>query len=487
MSVALYMEMGNQVARQGDFENAAMFYCKAIELNPRNAKAYNNLGLMLRNTGQYYEAEACFRKAIELSPEDAYAFSNLGLVLSDLGYMDKAEECLRRALEIDDRVPEICNDLGIVLEEKNQLAEAEQFFRKAIDLKSDYAEAFYNLGTLLRTVKKLDLAEKYLKQALVVRPGYLEAELSLALLYLISGRLEKGWEPYERARRKKYGFQEMPIRYWQGENLSGRSILLFWEYGFGDTIQFIRYVEMVSVEARETVLWVQKPLERLIKSAYPQMIVYSGKNVPPGKFDFACSLLSLPLIFGTGNKTVPQPKAYCLSGHEAVVKWQQALYRIDGGKSYRVGIVWAGHPKHDNDKKRSIPFEDFADLFWGLPVTWVSLQVGDRAQDIVDKKLPVVDFSDGLSDYLETAALISALDLVITVDTSVAHLAGTMGKDTWVLLSFDPDWRWQLEREDTPWYTSINLFRQQHLGDWREVIARVKAVLYEKIRSNNFA
>lgn len=477
--MSIYMQMGNALAEQGDFENAAVAYCKAIRQNPEYAKAYNNLGLVLRNTGKLYEAEACFRKAIALSPEDAYAFTNLGLVLSDLGFMDKAEECLLRALEIDDGVPEVYNNLGIVLEEKNELSQAEQYFRKAIALKADYAEAFYNLGTLLRTAKKLELAEKYLHKALAVKPGYLEAELSLALLYLLTGRLEKGWAPYEKTRRKKYGFQEMPYRYWQGEELADSSILLYWEYGFGDTIQFVRYTDMVLATAREVVLWVQKPLERLMKSAYPTLPVYSGKSIPKDKFDFACSLLSLPLLFSTGNETVPLPKGYGLKGHESTIKWQQALYKVDGDKRRRVGVVWAGHPKHDNDKKRSIPFAVFAELFSDLSVTWVSLQVGDRAKDLADTNCQVVDFSRDLVDYLETAALISALDLVITVDTSVAHLSGTMGKKTWVLLSFDPDWRWQLAREDTPWYQNTRLFRQQTLGDWQEVIVRVKAALQE--------
>ncbi|MCE5284238.1 MAG: tetratricopeptide repeat protein [Pelosinus sp.] len=481
MSAVIYMEMGNEMAKQGDFDSAALAYCKAIQLNPEYAKAYNNLGLVLRNTGQLYEAEACFRRAIELTPEDAYAFTNLGLVLSDLGFLDKAEECLLQAIEIDDTLPEIYNDLGIVLEEKNQLAEAEQSFRKAIALKLDYGEALYNLGTLLRTAKKLDLAEKYLEQALVIRPGYLEAELSLALLYLLTGRLERGWPSYERTRRKKYGYQAMPIPYWQGEDLSGAAILLFWEYGFGDTIQFVRYVEKVLALTKNIVLWVQKPLEALIKNTYPELTVYSGKSIPPGSFDFACSLLSLPLIFNTTNETVPLPRRYSLAGHESIAKWQQALNKIDAGRRYRVGIVWAGHPKHDNDKKRSIPFAVFADLFAALPVTWVSLQVGDRAQDILNINYPIMDVSNELVDYLETAALISALDLVITVDTSVAHLAGTMGKETWVMLSYDPDWRWQLVREDTPWYKNIKLFRQQSMGDWGEVVASVNAALQEKI------
>lgn len=467
----------------GDFENALMAFCTAITLDPNYSPAYNNLGLVLKSMNRMYEAEACFCRAIELRPNDPHAYNNLGLVLKDLGNLQKAEECFQRAIELKPNYPELYNNLGTVLEETCNLVEAEKAYSRAIELNCNYPEAHYNLGTFLRVIKCLDQAENHLCRALELRPDYWEAECSLAILYLLRGNFAKGWEKYEKGRRKRDEYRQLESQLWQGEDLTGCSILLYWENGFGDTIQFARYVHKVEKLASKTSLWVQKPLERLLATLHPDLTVYPEDCLPQERYDYVCSLLSLPVIFDTCNETIPQTTPYRPASRAVSVTWSEALTKIDNGNIYRVGVVWAGHPKHLNDSKRSIPFDVFSNLFGVLPISWVSLQVGLRAEDLRGTSYQVIDFSKELVDFMESAELIKNLDLVITVDSAVAHLAGTMGKKTWVLLPFDPDWRWQLDREDSPWYPTIRLFRQQTIGDWQEVVERVKNALQDELTS----
>nr|WP_094605958.1 tetratricopeptide repeat protein [Sporomusa silvacetica] len=477
----MYLDLGIRLTLRGDLENAVTAFGTAIKLNPKYAPAYNNLGLVLKKTKRLHEAEACFCRAIELKPNDTHAYNNLGLVLMDLGDLQKAEECFRRAIKLDPNQSAIYSNLGTVLEEINQFAEAEIAYRRAVELNPNYPEAHYNLGTFLRVNKQLDEAESCLRRAVELRSDYWEADLSLANLYLLQGIFSVGWGKFERLRQKRYEDTYFKIPSWHGENLTGRSILLYWEYGFGDTIQFVRYAQAVEKLAAKTDLWIQKPLGRLITAAYPNLTIYTGKCPQQEQYDYVCSLLSLPVIFNTCNETIPQAVPYRPASQTASLTWHNALGEIDKGNAYRVGVVWAGHPKHLNNSRRSIPFTIFNNLFSVSKVSWVSLQVGHRAEDLIGTSYNVIDFSRELVDFMETAGLIETLDLVITVDTSVAHMAGTMGKKTWVLLPFDPDWRWQLEREDSPWYPSMRLFRQRKSGDWQEVIERVKLALLDEL------
>ena len=481
MTPKMYLDLGIKLIRKGDLENAITAFCTAIKLDPNYSPAYNNLGLVFKNTNRPHEAEACFCRAIELNPNDPYAYNNVGLVLMDFGNLQKAEECFHRAIELNPNYPAIYNNLGTVLEETYHLAEAEAAYCRAIELNPDYPEAHYNLGTLLRVTKHLEEAEEHLCRAVELRSNYSEAEFSLANLYLLRGEFENGWEFYEKSRPKRYGYRQLKIPRWHGEDLTGCSILLCWEYGFGDTIQFVRYAQKVEKLASKTSLWVQKPLERLLTDTHPNLAVYAGECPPQEKYDYVCSLLSLPVIFNTCNETIPQPILQIPASRTASVTWREALGKIDNGNVYRAGVVWAGHPKHLNDKKRSIPFAIFRNLFDVSRVTWVSLQVGLRAEDLIRTPYNVIDFSRDLVDFMETAELIEALDLVITVDSAVAHLAGTVGKKTWLLLPFDSDWRWQLDREDSPWYPTVRIFRQRKFGDWQEVVERVKIALQDEL------
>lgn len=477
MTASQCLHYGIQLTMRGELQQAVVAFCRAIQIDPNYSRAYNNLGLVLQRMNKLEEAEIFLRRAIDLAPQDSYSYNNLGLVFFDSHRLADAEVCLRQAIKLNPRCPEVYNNLGLILEDAAHFDEAENLYRHAIQLNSKYVEAYYNLGNFYKTVKRLAEAESCLKQALELQPDYSDAAFSLATLYLLQGKYEQGWRSYDALRVKKNKNRTAGICRWQGEKLTGLRILLFYEQGFGDTIQYVRYAEKIAQLASEIVLWVQSPLQSLLASSYPTLTVYSGESIPPGCYDFACPLPSLPMILNTLATSIPQNVPYMKPDCGLVTKWKCRLNGIDGGLLKRIGIVWAGNPQHHNDRNRSIPISVISSLFAVKTVNWISLQVGSHAADLETTDHDVRDFSSDLVDFSQTASLIANLDLVITVDSAVAHLSGAMGKKTWLLLPFAPDWRWQLEREDSLWYPTLRLFRQRRVGDWREVIENVKFVL----------
>ncbi|WP_371371882.1 tetratricopeptide repeat protein [Sporomusa aerivorans] len=477
MTAKMYLDLGIKLVKKGDIENATTAFCTAIKLDQSYAPAYNNLGLIFKNTERLGEAEACFCRAIELDSKNWHAYNNLGLVFLDVGDLQQAEACFRKATELYVNSPAIYNNLGIALEEQYQLFEAEKAYERAVQLKPDFPEAHHNLGRILRMTRRFAEAEQHFFRAVELRPGYSEAKYSLAIFYLLCGEFGRGWREYEQSRLTSYRYRQLDIPHWRGEDLTGKHILLCWEHGFGDTIQFARYAQMVEQLASKTSLWVQKPLERLLSTLFPSITVLAGECPLQARYDYVCSLLSLPAIFNTCSETIPQPVPYAPVKCAASAFHRETSEKMNGN---RVGVVWAGNPKHANDAQRSIPFTVFQNLFRVPGVSWVSLQVGPRAEDLMAASCNISDSSSELADFLDTAELLEDINLVITVDTAVAHVAGSMGKETWVLLPYDPDWRWQLDREDSPWYPAVRLFRQRKPGEWQEVIERVRMALQQK-------
>ncbi|WP_094605960.1 Photosystem I assembly protein Ycf3 [Sporomusa silvacetica DSM 10669] len=501
-------------------DRAQACLCRAIELRPDYSEAYNNLGVVQTRRKLTNKAANSFRRAAELDKDNPYIFNNLGVALYDLNRQDEAQTYFCQAIELKPDYSEAYYNLGRVLKKMNDLDGAVKYFRQAIDLKPDYLLPYNSLAVVLIITNRLEEAEKCLRQAIKLKPDYADAhrklgralkmmhrvdeaeaaylraievstpeqvedcQFGLGILYLLRGQYTKGWERYD-LRRKLYKYSEPDICYWQGENLTGRKILLFNEQGLGDTIQFVRYVQQVAMLASETVVRVQEPLKRLLTDSLHFSKVYSGANMPSEHYDFACSLHSLPFAFQTSEKTIPKKIPYLWASPKIVKKWRSVLNQADGGQLYRVGIVWAGNPKHHNDHNRSIPFELFSELLVTDQVSWVSLQVGDRAKDLLKTDYKVIDFSQNLTDFYETAGVVENLDLVITVDSAAAHLSGAMGKKTWILLPFAPDWRWQLDREDSPWYGTARLFRQRRINDWQEVLLRVKDALGKIVKYKN--
>lgn len=481
MNTITYMNIGIKLANAGKFQQAAEAFIQAIQLDPNYPEAYNNLGVVFKATNRLDAAETCFRRAIALIPNYLEAYNNLGMVLMAFNRLDEAESCFRSAIKLNPNYLEAYSNLSIVLKELNRLEEAENCFRRIIKLKPDYPNAYKSLGAILLYMNRLEEAESYFHRAIKLNPDCPDTQFSLGVVYLLQGRYDKGWEKYE-FRCKLPGNSQPEIRRWHGEDLTGCKILLFHEQGLGDTMQFVRYAQMVAELGAETIVWVQKPLERLLSAPKSTFIIRTGDSIPLEQynFDFACPLMSLPCVFHTLVETIPQSIPYIQPPSATSLKWREALDEIDGGKTYRVGVAWAGNLNNVEGRKRSIPIELFSKLFDCNEVSWVSLQVGSAIDAFVDVPYKLIDFSQEFVDFSETAGVIENLDLVITVDSAVAHLAGAMGKKVWVLLPFAPDFRWLLEREDSLWYPTMRLFRQQKIGDWQEVIERVQSALMEE-------
>ncbi|HEY3423195.1 MAG TPA: glycosyltransferase, partial [Negativicutes bacterium] len=321
----------------------------------------------------------------------------------------------------------------------------------------------------------------HLCRAIELKPDFKEADFALGILYLLQGQYDKGWKRYE-LRRQIFDAGQPEIKRWQVENLAGCKILLYHEQGFGDTIHFARYIQEIAKVASQTVLLVPQALERLLSTSLNNITIQVDNNVA-GEYDFSCPLPSLPFMFNTTLHTILQAVPYIKASYTIINKWHNLLEETIGNNNYKIGIVWAGNPNHKNDKNRSIPFTLFKQIFSISTVSWISLQVDQRAADLAT--IPpgtVIDFYDKLSDFAESAGLIENINLVITVDTAVAHLAGAMGKETWLLLPVDPDWRWLATGQDSLWYPTIRIFRQQQIGDWQELLAKVKVALEAKLK-----
>jgi len=479
-----YSNLGLIQIQEGLFMKAEQSFQQAIKLNPNSPDSFNNLGLAQLQENQFTEAELSFRQAIKLNRNFPEAYNNLGITLKDMDRLEEATRNLYQAIKLKPNYAEAYNSLGSVLTDTKQNEAAEACFCRAIHSKPNYPEPFHNLGVLLTNANRLEQAETCFDQALKLNPNFTEAEFSLATLYLLQGRYEQGWEKYDKSRMIQHNRFQPNIRRWNGEDLAGKKIVLYYEQGFGDTLHFVRYVEKVSKLALKTVLWVQKSLQRLITISFPTIEVHGTENVQDiacEEFDFSCPLPSLPRVFSTAAATIPQSIPYIKVGPDIIAKWGELLNHEISWDAYKIGIAWAGNPEHHNDRNRSIPLALFSDLLAIDRVNWISLQVGSELQKLADIPQNVFSQPQEMNDFAETAGLIAALDLVITVDSAVAHLAGAMGKKTWLLLPFAPDWRWQIDRDDNPWYPSMKLFRQRQADNWPEVLSRVKQALILEI------
>lgn len=493
-------ELGVVLGRQGRPAEAAVCLRKTITLSPGHVRAHNNLGCALQSLGDLAEAEWQFREAIRHAPELAEAHANLGALLCRLGRPAEAEASLHKALALAPDLPEALNTLGTVLAAKRDPERAEVQFRRALAIDPGYAEANNNLGVLLTGEGKFDEALAALQSALQLRPDYAEAEsnlgnvlvamgrtdravsayrralaiapdeaetrTNLGVALLQAGRFEEGWASYEwRFARRGSAMRDLPQPLWQGDDLGERVLLVHAEQGFGDTIQFCRFVPMLG--SHRIVLEVPGKLKALLSTLSNAVRVVSrGEELPPA--DLHCPLLSLPHRLGTTLETIPAAVSYLRAAPRAAARWRQRLQRCaelkDGG--FRVGLAWAGNPDYPADRRRSIAPAMLASLLAVRGVHFISLQ-----PEPAPPGMPILSFPESLEDFADTAALIAALDLVISVDTATVHLAGALGKPVWLLNRFDSCWRWLSGRTDSPWYPTVRQFRQSHPGDWTGVLA----------------
>jgi hypothetical protein len=391
--------------------------------------------------------------------------------LQKLKRFDDALAACDQALAVRPDYAEALSNRGVTLRELQRFEEAIDSFDRALAARPDYAEALSNRGVTLQELQRLDAAFASYDRAIAVRSDYAEAHWNKALLQLQTGCFRDGWRGYE-WRRKLDSWVARPFAApeWQGEDIAGQRLLLYAEQGFGDTIQFARYVPLVAARGARVVLEVQPALKSLLAGlGGVETLVAKGGPLPP--FDRQCPLLSLPLRFGASLEAIPATVPYLHAPNDKIDAWQQRL-PLD---TALVGLVWSGNPAYTRDHDRSIAFAQLAPLLAVPDVRFVSLQKEVRAGDAraLQDHPDVIDLRADLKDFVDTAAVIAQLDLIITVDTAVAHLAGAMGKPVWVLLPFLPDFRWLLDRDDSPWYPSARLFRKSATRNWDDVVARV--------------
>ena len=468
LTIEQAISQAEKMARQGNVAVARQLYRAVLQHQPNHPIATNALRLLEKELLRHQSVQA---QTANPSQDQINALIDL----YHSGQMTKVEQVCRELLHTYPQSLTVLNVLGAVLAGQGRLQEAVQVFDKAIQLKPDYAQAYYNRGNVLTDLGQLEAAVDNYDQAIELQPDFAEAHWNLSLALLLLGNFEDGWREYEwrwetgNFEKPSHDFHEM---LWDGTPLDGKTILLFAEQGFGDTIQFIRYVEEVAKYSGNIIVECQKPLFRLLLNV-PKIdrLIIKGDHVP--NFNVCAPLLSIPYILGTTSASIPANTPYLFANDNSV-----HLKNLQE-KNKNVGIVWAGSPKHKNDRNRSTQLSNFLPLASLPGVQLFSLQAGSRRADLkrIINETTIIDATSEINDYADTAAIIGQLDLIISVDTSVAHLAGAMGKPVWVLLPFAPDYRWLLDRGDSPWYPTMQLYRQRSLGNWSDIFDEIERLL----------
>jgi tetratricopeptide (TPR) repeat protein len=462
----------------GQHAEAQRLYRAILKRAPVHADALHLLGLSLCQTGRHTEALTFLSRALLQRPQWVEALINRGNALQELGQPERALADFDAALALQPDHPEALGNRGVTLYALGRLEEAVADYDRALARRPAYPEALHNRGNALRALNRNGEAIACFEAALALQPDDAEARLHLAMSHLLEGDYPAAWPDYQwRWKTRQYAPQRrvFPQPEWLGHRaLDGRTILVHAEQGYGDTLQFCRYVAPLRDLGATVVLEVQPALKRLLQGLEGSgRVLARGEPLPD--FDVHCPLLSLPGAFDTTLATIPARLPYLSADPALTADWAG---RLGARESMRVGLVWSGNPTHLNDHNRSAPLADYAEVL-ALPCAFVSLQKALRKMDQEElrRRPQILHFGERLADFADTAAVAAQLDLVITVDTAVAHLAGAMGKPTWVLLPYAPDWRWLLERRDSPWYPGMRLFRQTAPGDWRGVMAEVAAEL----------
>jgi len=494
-NAGLLYNLGNAYKAQKEFKLAIKQYDKCIAIAPDFIGAYVNRGVVLKELGSFEEALASQEQAIVIDGKCAEAYLNSGNVLNELGRFEEAIVKYEHAITNKIDYVEAYSNRGVSLEKLNRSDEAIANFEKAISIKNDYVEAYFNKGSSLEKSNRFDEAIACYEKAISIKDDYADAYWNKSLLLLLKGQLSQGWSFYEWRWRIDKGGPEKRLfskpMLQQEEDIQGKTILLHAEQGLGDTLQFIRYVPLVAARGAKVVVEVQAPLLSLFqKMEGISVLLKSGDPLPP--FDLHCPMMSLPLVFNTDLVTIPACPQFVIPAS----KTQYWADKFGAKVKPHVGLVWnggfrPGQPAVWNVKeRRNLPLHYLKKLR-GIDVEFISLQKGQPAES--EFRQAVAEGWDGpaihdhvqeLKDFSDTAALLMNLDLVIAVDTSTAHLAATLGKPVWLLNRYDTCWRWLLEREDSPWYPSIKIYRQPSWGDWDSVMQRVKTDLIEMVEKS---
>lgn len=476
--VRLLCNLGAAFYRQGLLEEAIVQYRRVIALVPDNVAALRLLGLVLHEARYLHEAAEIYRQTFALDPTDHMIATNLGACLSELGAIDEALAACEHALLLKpDHAPAYTN-LGIIFEKQERAADAVAAHRCAVGADPLYAKGHANLAVALRNAGEIDEALAVSARAVALDPEQSLAQYNHAHFLLMNGHFAEGFEAYRWRRKCKTlsdGDPSFSEPEWQGEPREGRTLLLFAEYGLGDALHFVRYLPMVSAKGGRIILQVQPALASLLRQLPDVTVIPRGEALPP--FDLQLPLMSLPRLFGTTLDNLPADVPYLHPDSEKLLRWRAAL---GGGTRLKVGVVWAGNPRHKGDRQRSLSAEALLPRLVMPGVQLYSLQKEPREEDAVVLAAlgdDVIDLAPALGDFADTAAAVAALDLVIAVDTSVAHLAGALGHPVWMLTPYALDWRWLRDREDSPWYPTMRLFRQRSPREWDDPLMRLTAAL----------
>ena len=455
-------------------EEALQCLDQAIALKPNLVEAHVRRGGILEKLKRYEQALESVGKALALKPREAKLHFTYGRILVMLRRYAEALTNYNNALAIQPNFFDAFVKRAQTLLQLQRPEEALQSFESALAIRSDRIDAIVGRGFALSKINRWREGMACYDQAILLEPRCVEAHGNLALSFLTLGDLAAGWERWEwrwkHANRRKQ-LRKFPQPRWLGqEPVAGKTVFIYHEQGFGDTIQFVRYIPLLAAEGARVILQVQTPLLSLLgKIAGAEKVI--GQKEPLPSFDLHCPLLSLPLAFSTTLQTIPSTTPYLFPSPERIRAWSE---RIGSPRAPRVGIAWSGNPQHPNDRNRSITLQELLPLSaTGVELVSVQKDVNESDRETLRRNPQIRDLSADIKDFADTAAVVSILDLVISVDTAPAHLAGALAKPVWVLLMYCPDWRWMLDREDSPWYPTARLFRQSKTADWASLIRGV--------------
>jgi tetratricopeptide (TPR) repeat protein len=491
------INLANAYFSNKNFEDAIAHYLSAIQINPKLSQPYYGLGLCYDHIKQWDSAIKNYIHAIQIDPNFLDAYLNLGGCLEKKNLFETAIEAYDQAIKIDPTYAMAYNNRGNALKKLSSLKEAMESFKNAILFDPNFALAHSNLGVLYRDLGLLDKSLECFDLALKINPQFNSAKYNKSLALLHSGDFKNGFREYEwrwesntlRGSQRTY---KNPL--WLGEEpLEGKTIFIHGEQGLGDIIQFCRYIDLIASIGAKIILEVPDSLINLM-SGLPGVVQIISTDGELPYFDYHCPMLSLPLAFKTELSTIPLKIPYLKTSEEKKRKWGK---RLGENKKFRVGLVWSGGIRPDQTEvfeeniRRNIPLIKLAQLRHE-GIQFYSIQKGAFAElELQELQTQgwsgpeILNFSDELIDFSDTAALIENLDLIVSVDTAVAHLAGALGKSIWLLNRYDSDWRWLLDRDDSPWYPSLKLYRQKEYGDWDNVVENVRTQLIDIIQKNH--
>jgi Tfp pilus assembly protein PilF len=464
--------------RAGHLAHAEQAFLRIAQLDPLSGQTRFFLGLIHQERGSTESAIEHYKQAIHLNPDLAEARNNLGVILQSLRRIDEAEACFREALELEPDYAQAHNNLGNALQDQGRFEEATTAYRRALHYRPGYVAALKHLGNALRALGRLQEAIACYDEGLRHAPEHVLLHMSRALVWLQMGNFEQGWPECEwRLSDPNLFIHRLHGPVWDGKELDGHTIVIVAEQGLGDTIQYIRYASIVARRGGRVVVTCARVLSKILATCPGvDQIVVEGDTLP----DYSCNapVMNLPAILGTTLQTIPAEIPYLAADPAYVARWRDELQGI---KEFKIGVVWQGNPLHTKDRDRSFRLahlQPVADLR-GVRLYSLQKNFGLEQIEAVSDLFPVIDLGQHLHDFVDTAALMQNLDLVISADSSPAHLAGALGVRVWMPVPYISDWRWMTDREDTPWYPTMRLFRQRRFGDWEELFSRLAVELAE--------